>query len=114
VYSVGASGLTRQRVGTFPSGSLLGMALSPNGRFVAAANDSGASVFSAAKIERPKSPPSSWLLGSFVSKGQGAIEVTFSPDSNDVFVTLEGSDEIAVFNLVKAQRHGFEPSDLVG
>jgi hypothetical protein len=32
VYSVSASGITLQRVDTFPNGSLVGMALSPNGR----------------------------------------------------------------------------------
>jgi DNA-binding beta-propeller fold protein YncE len=114
VYSVTASGMTQQRVGTFSKGSLVGMALSPSGRILAAANTSGASIFSVSRMERLKSAPSSWLLGSFVSKGQGAIETAFSPDSDYVFVTLESSDQVAVFNLKKAERNGFEPSDLIG
>jgi len=114
VYSFGPSGLVLRRVGTFPNGSLVGMALSPNGRLVAAANDGGASIFSVSRMEQLKSRPSSWLLGSFVSSGQGAIETTFSPDSHYVFVTLEDSDQIAIFNLQKAQRHGFGFADFAG
>ena len=90
------------------------MAISPNGRDLVAANGSGASVFSVPRIERPSSPPSSWLLGSFGSRGQGAIEVAVSPDGHDVFVSLEDSNQLAVFNLQKAERDGFSSSDLVG
>jgi len=114
VYSVTASGMTHQHVGTFSKGSLVGMALSPSGRILAAANTSGASIFSVPRMERVKSSPSSWLLGSFISKGQGAIETAFSPDNDYVFVTLESSDQMAVFNLKKAESNGFEPSDLIG
>jgi DNA-binding beta-propeller fold protein YncE len=114
VYSLGASGMAHERVGTFANGSLVGMALSPGGRQLVAANESGASIFSVSRIEQPKSSPSSWLLGSFASKGQGAIEVAFSPAGDYVFVTLESSDEMAVFNLKKAEGNGFGPSDLIG
>ena len=114
VYSVSTSGMTDQRVGTFPTGSLVGMALSSDGRDLVAANESGASVFSVSRIEQPKSSPSSWLLGSFTSKGQGAIEAAFSPDGDYVFVTLESSDEMVVFDLKKAVSHGFDRSDLIG
>jgi DNA-binding beta-propeller fold protein YncE len=114
VYSFGPSNLVLRRVGTFPNGSLVGMALSPNGRLLAAANDGGASIFSVSRMEQSTSPPSSWLLGSFVSGGQGAIEAKFSRDGRYVFVTLEDSDQIGVFNLQKAQRHGYGPADFVG
>ena len=114
VYSVTASGMTYERVGTLSKGSLVGMALSPSGRTLAAADASGASIFSVSRMERLKSSPSSWLLGSFVSKGHGAIETAFSPDNDYVFVTLESSDQMAVFNLKKAESNGFEASDLIG
>ena len=81
---------------------------------LAAAMRCRASIFSVSRIEQPKSSPSSWLLGSFVSKGQGAIEAAFSPDGDYVFVTLESSDQMAVFNLKKAESNGFGPSDLIG
>jgi DNA-binding beta-propeller fold protein YncE len=113
-YSVTASGLVSERVGSFADESLLGMAISPNGRDLVAASGSGASVFSVPRIERPNSPPSSWLLGSFSSRGQGAIEVAVSPDGHDVFVSLEDSNQLAVFNLQKAETDGFGSSDLVG
>jgi DNA-binding beta-propeller fold protein YncE len=106
--------MTDQRVGTFPTGSLVGMALTSDGRDLVAANESGASVFSVSRIEQPKSSPSSWLLGSLTSKGQGAIEAAFSPDGDYVFVTLESSDEMAVFSLKKAESHGFDHSDVIG
>jgi len=113
-FSVTASGLVSERVGSFADESLLGMAISPNGRDLVAASGSGASVFSVPRIDRPNSPPSSWLLGSFSSRGQGAIEVAVSPDGHDVFVSLEDSNQLAVFNLQKAERDGFGSSDLVG
>ena len=113
-YSVSASGLVSERVGSFPDGSLLGMAISPNGRDLVAAGGSGASVFSVPRIEQPNSAPSTWLLGSFTSRGQGAIEVAVSPDGDDVFVSLENSDQLAVFNLKKAESSGFGSADLVG
>ncbi len=90
------------------------MSRSPDGRYVAVANDSGAQIFSTSRMERPGFSPSSWLVGSLESEGVGAIEVTFSPDGSYLFVTLEGSREIAVFNFEKAVRHAFGSSDLVG
>jgi len=113
-YSVGASGMTMQRDATFPSGSLVGMAMSPNGRELVAANGSGASVFSTSRIEQPRSTAPSWLLGSFTSNGQGAIETAFSPDGDYVFVTLESTDEMAVFNFEAAKTLGFGPANLIG
>ncbi len=113
-YSISPSGLVSERVGSFPDKSLVGMAVSPNGRDLVGAGGSGASVFSVSRIEQPNSAPSSWLLGSFSSRGQGAIEAAASPDGDYVFVSLEDSDQLAVFNLKKAERSGFGSSDLVG
>jgi DNA-binding beta-propeller fold protein YncE len=113
-YSISASGLVSERVGSFPDQSLVGMAVSPNGRDLVAAGGSGASVFSVSRIEQPNSAASSWLLGTFSSRGQGAIEAAASPDGDYVFVSLENSDQLAVFNLKKAERSGFGSSDLVG
>lgn len=113
-YSVSASGLVSERLGSFRDESLLGMAVSPNGLDLVAAGGSGASVFSVSRIEQPNSAPSSWLLGSFTSRGEGAIEAAVSPDGDDVFVSLEDSDELAVFDLKKAESSGFGSSDLVG
>jgi DNA-binding beta-propeller fold protein YncE len=114
-YSISSSGgLASERIGPVSDGPLLGMAVSPNGRELVAAGASGASVFSVSRIEQAGSAPSSWLVGTFTSHGQGAIEAAVSPDGHYVFVSLEDSDQLAVFNLGKAERSGFGHTDLVG
>ncbi|MGH9030423.1 MAG: beta-propeller fold lactonase family protein [Acidimicrobiales bacterium] len=94
--------------------SPLGLALTPDGHYLVAAAGSGAVVFDVANIERRHSRSSSWVIGHFRSKGQEAIEVAVSPDGKYVFVTLEDSDDLAVFDLRAALRKGFHRSDLVG
>ena len=114
-YSISSSGgLASERIGPVSDGPLLGVAVSPNGRELVAAGASGASVFSVSRIEEAGSAPSSWLVGTFSSRGQGAIEAAVSPDGHYVFVSLEDSDQLAVFNLGKAERSGFGHTDLVG
>jgi DNA-binding beta-propeller fold protein YncE len=113
-YTTTPSGLVRGRVGTVAGQSLIGLAASPNGRDLVAAGGSGATVLSLARMEQPKSPPSSWVRGSLSSGGQDAIEAAVSPDDSTAFVTLESSHEMAVFNLSRAEHSGFGPSDLVG
>ncbi len=113
-YSISASGLASRRIGPVSDESLLGMVLSPNGRELVAAGGSGASIFSVSRIEQASSTPSSWRVGTFRSQGQGAIEAIVSPDGQYVFVSLEDSDELAVFNLKRAERSGFGNADLVG
>jgi DNA-binding beta-propeller fold protein YncE len=113
-YSISTSGLAFKRIGPVSDGSLLGMVVSPNGRELVAAGGSGASVFSVSRIEHSGSAPSSWLVGTFRSQGQGAIEAVVSPDGQYVFVTLEDSDQLAVFSLKNAERAGYRNTDLVG
>ena len=113
-YSVVGSALSKDRSTPIQGSSLVGMAVSPNRKMLAAANNDGASIFSLPRIEQRKNAPRAWLLGTLVSGGQGGIETAFSPDSQYVFVSLENSGELAVFNLKKALKDGFKPSDLVG
>jgi DNA-binding beta-propeller fold protein YncE len=113
-YTISQSGLVSERVGSFRNQSLLGLALTRDGRYLIAAEGGGATVFNVARIEQPGSKSSSWILGRLRSHGQGAIEAAVSPDGNYVFVTLEYSNELAVFNLKHAEAHGFHHSDLVG
>jgi DNA-binding beta-propeller fold protein YncE len=94
--------------------SPVGLALSPNGRYLVAAADSGAVVVNVKQLEKKGSSSSSWTVGTLGSPGSGAIETTLSSDGHFVFVSLEDSDELAVFNLQRALTHGFGPSDLVG
>jgi DNA-binding beta-propeller fold protein YncE len=97
---------------TFQGYGLRGIAVTPNGRYVVAASQTGALVFSVKSI-RTK-PASDWIVGRFSSRGSEAIETAVSPDGRYVFVSLEDSDQLAVFNLGKALREGFKASDLVG
>ncbi len=113
-YTIGQSGLVSERVGLFRNESLLGLALTRDGRYLIAAEGSGATVFNVARIEQPGSKSSSWILGRLRSHGQGSIEAAVSPDGTYVFVTLEYSNELAVFSLKDAKAHGFHHSDLVG
>jgi DNA-binding beta-propeller fold protein YncE len=113
-YAVTTSGLVDERSGTLPGPTLIGMATNKKTDELAAAGGSGVSIFSMARLQQRNATPASSLVGSFSTGGQGAIETTFSPDGDYVFVTLEDSQEIAVFDLQKARAQGFGPSDLVG
>jgi DNA-binding beta-propeller fold protein YncE len=94
--------------------SPLGLSLTPDGRYLVAAEGSGADVFSVAALERKGAPRFTWSVGQLRSGGQGAIETAVSADGRYVFVTLEDSNVMAVFDLGRALRRGFGPSDLVG
>lgn len=113
-YDVTPSGLVSERMGIIGSQEPLGLSLTPNGRYLVAAEGSGATVFSVARIEERKDPSSKWAVGTFSSRGQGAIETAVSTDGRFAFVSLEDSNELAVFNLGRAERQGFGRSDLVG
>jgi DNA-binding beta-propeller fold protein YncE len=89
-----------------------GVAVTRNGRFVIAAAGSGAAVINVAAAESRVAHPVSGMLTS--PGGSGAVEVLISPDNRFVFVTLQNSAEMAVFNLEAALTHGFGRSDFVG
>jgi DNA-binding beta-propeller fold protein YncE len=91
---------------------VVGDTTTPGGRYVLAAVNNGAQVFSAARAE---SGHGRALLGTLTSpKGQGGIEVAVTGDGRYAFVSLEYSDQVAVFNLSRALHHGFGKADLVG
>jgi DNA-binding beta-propeller fold protein YncE len=112
--STSSSHLVAKETDHLPRTQLLGMSRSPDGRYLVVANESGAQVFSTARMERSSFSPSSWLVGSLESEGTGAIEATFSPDGSYLFVTLEGSREMAVFNFEKAISDSLGETDLIG
>lgn len=94
-----------------PGQGALGEALTRDGRYLLVADASGAEVIDVARAE-DGSPRA--VLGSLVSRGGGAIEVALSADDRYAFVSLEGSQEIAVYSLQRALARGFGPSDLIG
>src|ERR1017187_3141539 len=99
----------------------LGEAITHDGRYLLAASASGVLVIGVARAEHGSSNA---VLGSLTSLtsltspaaagAAGAIEVAVSRDDRVAFVSLEDSDEIAVFALNRALAHGFGPADFVG
>ncbi len=80
-------------------------ALTHDGRFLVAAAGSGAVVVNVADAEQGVPDPISGALTS--PDGKGAFGVLISANDEFVFVTLQGSDKMAVFNLRDALAHGF-------
>jgi len=112
VAVLSTTGFKPTLVRTIPvQGTPEGVALTPDGSYLLVASGSGAIVINVALAESGTANP---VVGTLSSQGTGAIEVAFSPDSNFAFVTLEDSDEAAVYNLAKALSHGFGQSDFVG
>lgn len=94
-------------------GQPLGLALTHNGRYLLAADGSGAVVINVSNLEEMNGQNA--VVGMLPSSGgDGAIEVLVSPDDRYAFVTLEDSDDMAVFDLGKALAQGFGPQDFVG
>ena len=95
-------------------GQPLGEALTHDGRDLLVADESGVAVISAQAAERGSPNAVAGMLTSPAGASGGAIEALGSLDNRYVFVTLEGNNDLAVFNLGKARANGFGPSDFVG
>jgi DNA-binding beta-propeller fold protein YncE len=92
--------------------SVAGEAITPDGRFLLAATNSGALVLNLWALVLGLSNP---VVGSLSAPGGGGgIEATVSPDGHFAFVSLESTGDIAVFNLQAALTNGFSASDFVG
>jgi DNA-binding beta-propeller fold protein YncE len=95
-----------------PVPQALGEALAPDGRYLLVASARGMTVIS---VRRAEAGGAHAVLGTLaVPHAQGPIEVTVSPDGTLAFVSVEYSNEIAVFRLSRALARGFGPADLVG
>jgi DNA-binding beta-propeller fold protein YncE len=94
-----------------------GLALTPDGRYLLAANTDGALVFSVARLQDGASHA---LLGTLSPppgprlQAGGAIEVASSRDSRYAFVSLEGAGRIAVYRLAAAIADRFRAPQLIG
>jgi serine/threonine-protein kinase len=95
-------------------GANKGEAISPDGKYLLAASGSGAYVISVHAAEKGDGSAVLGQLTSPAGANAGAAEVAFSPDSRFAFVTLQDSNEMAVFDLTKSADHGFGQSGLVG
>jgi DNA-binding beta-propeller fold protein YncE len=104
---------TAVRTVAVQSGQPLGEALTRDGRYLLTADaGAGATVVDTSRAEQGR--PGAWLGTLSAPGGAGAVEVAVSPDTRFAFVSLEGSEELAVFSLKRALDHGFGPSDFVG
>ncbi len=107
------SGLAPTLVRTIPAaGADKGDVVTPDGRYLLAADNSGIIVISIAEAKQGFTNPVVATLTS--PHGSGAVGVTTSPDGRFAFVTLQTSDNLAVFNLARALAHGFTRADFVG
>ena len=88
-----------------------GEAFTHDGQYLLVAGDSGFTMFRVSDLTSGLTAP----VGSLASPGgKGAIEVVVSPDDSFAFVTLQGSGNVAVFDLKKALASGFGPGGFVG
>jgi DNA-binding beta-propeller fold protein YncE len=95
-----------------PGQSPSGEVLTRGGRYLVVAAGSGGEVIDVARAE--DGTPHA-VLGTLTSKSSAsAIEVALSPDDRYAFVSIEYSDEVAVFSLQRALAGGFGPSDFIG
>lgn len=89
----------------YVGGDGAGIALSPNNRFIVIAN--GGSGGSVVAVDQAISLSSTPVTVHFeISGGSGAIEDAVTPDSRFAFVTLEGSSEVATFQISDSTRGG--------
>ena len=107
------TGLAPSLVRSIPvGGTPKGETLTPDGRYLVAAEGSGAVVINVAQAEQGGPNP---IAGSLTSPGgSGGDQVRVTPDGHFAFVTLQSSNALAVFNLQAAIASGFGSSHLVG
>ncbi len=95
-------------------GHWLGAALTPDGRLLLLAGGPGAVVVSVQAAELGRGQAVLGELSAPAGIAGGAIEVAVSGNSRYAFVSLEGGDQIAVFDLAKALADGFGAGAYVG
>lgn len=116
VFANRASGVPKliRQIPLGRSVAALGTHLTPDGKYLLVADGrTGADVVSVSKALRGGKGA---VLGtlSATGVGGGAIEVTTSLDGRFAFVSLEGRQALAVFNLHRALTKGFGRADFVG
>jgi len=113
VLDNGHGSLPPTQVATIPaSGADKGEAITRDGKYLLVAAASGAYVIS---VPAAEAGGGGAVLGILTSPGgKGAVEVSISPDDRFVFVTLQNSAALAVFNLRASIAGGFGRSGYVG
>jgi serine/threonine protein kinase/DNA-binding beta-propeller fold protein YncE len=92
-------------------GANKGMAFSKDGQDLLVATDGGANAYSVSAAEQGRAE----LLGKLLSPGgRGAVQDAFSPDGKFLFVTLQSTTGVAVFNYQQAKASGFRDNGFIG
>jgi DNA-binding beta-propeller fold protein YncE/tRNA A-37 threonylcarbamoyl transferase component Bud32 len=105
------SGFTPTLVQTVPVNNGQGMALTHNQKYLLVTSATGLTVFRVSDLESGLTSP----LGTLISPGaHHPVEVAVSPNDKFAFVSIQGSNKVAVFNLASALATGFSSSGLVG
>jgi len=89
-----------------------GETITPDGKYLLAAENNGAAVISVAAAEQGAPNAVVGLLAS--PGGKSAAQVLISPGGGFAFVTMQSSAEMAVFSLRMALAKGFNGADFVG
>jgi DNA-binding beta-propeller fold protein YncE len=94
-----------------------GMVLTTDGKYLLVAVGNGIAIMKVAPLERGAAA-AAVLAGRLtvpnVAGYGGAVGLVLSPDDHYVFLTLQFADEMAVFNLQKAESSGFSDPSYVG
>jgi DNA-binding beta-propeller fold protein YncE/tRNA A-37 threonylcarbamoyl transferase component Bud32 len=105
------SGFTPKLVQTVPVNNGQGMALTHDQKYLLVTSATGLTVFRVSDLEQGLTSP----LGTLSSPGaQHPVEVAVSPDDKFAFVSIQSSNQVAVFNVASALATGFSTSGLVG
>jgi DNA-binding beta-propeller fold protein YncE len=92
-------------------GANKGFTFSKDGQDLLVATDGGANAYSVSAAEQGRAQ----LLGKLLTTGgRGAVQDTFSPDGKFLFVTLQSSTGVAVFNYQQAKASGFADNGYIG
>ena len=84
----------------------------PDGKYLLAASGSGAEIIDVAEAEQGAADP---VVGKLKSPaGKGAFQPLVTADGRYAFVTLQGTGNLAVFNLQRALTQGISAGDFVG
>ena len=114
VLSNDGGSLAPKQVATIPApGAKKSEAITSDGQYLLAATGSGAYVINVndAKAGHGRGA----IMGTMTSPGGSqSVEVSISPDGHFVFMTLQSSADVAVFNLQKAMTGGFGTAGFVG
>ncbi|HEY6278832.1 MAG TPA: serine/threonine-protein kinase [Streptosporangiaceae bacterium] len=106
-----AGGFTPRLLQTVPVNNGQGMALTHDQKYLLVTSADGLTVFRVSDLEQGLTTP----LGTLSSPGANhPVEVAVSPDDKFAFVSIQSSDQVAVFNLASALATGFSSSGLVG